>query len=45
VRLAPRARLVTGGPRYLEAVTSHPAFDTVFLNMHSAGLGVTLKKA
>jgi caffeoyl-CoA O-methyltransferase len=32
-------------PRYLEAVTTHPAFDTVFLNMHSAGLGVTLKKA
>jgi caffeoyl-CoA O-methyltransferase len=32
-------------PRYIEAVTTDPAFDTVFLNMHSAGVGVTLKKA
>lgn len=32
-------------PRYIEAVTTQPAFETVFLNMHSAGLGVTLKKA
>ena len=31
-------------PRYIEAVTANPAFDTVFLNMHSAGVGVTLKK-
>jgi len=31
-------------PRYVEAVTANPAFDTVFLNMHSAGVGVTLKK-
>jgi caffeoyl-CoA O-methyltransferase len=31
-------------PRYVEAVTTNPAFDTVFLNMHSAGVGVTLKK-
>lgn len=31
-------------PRYIEAVTTHPAYDTVFLNMHSAGVGVTLKK-
>ena len=31
-------------PRYLEAVTANPAYDTVFLNMHAAGLGVTLKK-
>ena len=31
-------------PRYVEAVTTHPAFDTVFLNMHAAGVGVTLKK-
>ena len=31
-------------PRYIEAVTTQPVFDTVFLNMHSAGLGVTLKK-
>jgi predicted O-methyltransferase YrrM len=31
-------------PRYIEAVTANPAYDTVFLNMHSAGVGVTLKK-
>jgi len=31
-------------PRYLEAVTTNPAYDTVFLNMHAAGVGVTLKK-
>jgi len=31
-------------PRYVETVTTNPAFDTVFLNMHSAGIGVTLKK-
>jgi len=31
-------------PRYLEAVTTDPTFETVFLNMHDAGLGVTLKK-
>lgn len=30
--------------RYVEAVTTNPAFDTVFLNMHAAGVGVTLKK-
>ncbi len=31
-------------PRYIEAVTTHPAYETVFLNMHDAGMGVTLKK-
>jgi predicted O-methyltransferase YrrM len=31
-------------PRYVEAVTTDPAYDTVFLNMHAAGVGVTLKK-
>jgi predicted O-methyltransferase YrrM len=31
-------------PRYIEAVTANPAYDTVFLNMHAAGVGVTLKK-
>ena len=31
-------------PRYIEAVTTNPDYDTVFLNMHSAGVGVTLKK-
>jgi predicted O-methyltransferase YrrM len=31
-------------PRYIEAVTTDPAYDTVFLNMHAAGIAVTLKK-
>jgi hypothetical protein len=31
-------------PRYVEAVTTDPAYDTVFLNMHEAGVGVTLRK-
>jgi len=30
--------------RYVEAVTTQPAHETVFLNMHDAGMGVTLKK-
>jgi len=28
----------------VEAVTADPALETVFLNMHDAGVGVTLKK-
>jgi caffeoyl-CoA O-methyltransferase len=31
-------------PRYVAAVTTHAAYETVFLNMHEAGIGVTLKK-
>lgn len=31
-------------PGYVEAVTTDPALETIFLNMHDAGLGVTLKK-
>jgi predicted O-methyltransferase YrrM len=31
-------------PRYLEAVTTQPAYETVFLNMHDAGMGITLTK-
>ena len=31
-------------PRYVEAITTDPAYDTVFLNMLEAGVGVTLKK-
>jgi caffeoyl-CoA O-methyltransferase len=31
-------------PRYVETVTTDPAFDTVFVNMHAAGVGITLKK-
>lgn len=31
-------------PRYVEAVTMDPTLETIFLNMHDAGLGVSLKK-
>lgn len=31
-------------PRYLRAITTNPNLETVFLNMQSAGVGVTLKK-
>ena len=31
-------------PAYLRAITTDPALETVFLNMQSAGVGVTLKK-
>jgi len=31
-------------PAYVKAITTDPALETVFLNMHDAGVGVTLKK-
>jgi predicted O-methyltransferase YrrM len=31
-------------PRYVEAVTANPAYETLFLNMDEAGIGITLKK-
>jgi predicted O-methyltransferase YrrM len=31
-------------PRFIRAITTNPDLETVFLNMHSAGVGVTLKK-
>jgi len=31
-------------PAYVKAITSDPAFDTVFLNMEGTGVGVSLKK-
>lgn len=31
-------------PRYVQAVTTDPKLETLFLNMHATGLGVTLKK-
>ena len=31
-------------PRYVAAVTNQPAYETVFLNMHDAGMGITLRK-
>src|SRR3990172_406234 len=31
-------------PAYVKAITTDPALETVFLNMHEASVGVTLKK-
>jgi hypothetical protein len=31
-------------PKYIEAVTTNPELESVFLNMHAAGVGITLKK-
>jgi predicted O-methyltransferase YrrM len=31
-------------PRYVRAITTNPDVETVFLNMHAAGVAVTLKK-
>ncbi|MDA2923106.1 O-methyltransferase [Acidobacteria bacterium AH-259-L09] len=31
-------------PRYIKAITTNPDLETIFLNMHAAGVGVTLKK-
>lgn len=31
-------------PRYVKAITTNPDLESVFLNMHAAGLAVTLKK-
>jgi len=32
-------------PAYIRAITTDPNFETVFLNMHRTGTGVTLKRA
>lgn len=31
-------------PRYIKAITTDPELDTIFLHMHAAGIGVTMKK-
>ncbi len=31
-------------PEYVKAITTNPELETVFLNMHAAGIAVTLKK-
>jgi caffeoyl-CoA O-methyltransferase len=31
-------------PRYITAITTNPNLESIFLNMHSAGVSVTLKK-
>jgi caffeoyl-CoA O-methyltransferase len=31
-------------PDYIKAITTDPSLETMFLNMHAAGIGITLKK-
>lgn len=31
-------------PQYIKAIITNPDLETGFLNMHAAGIGVTLKK-
>jgi hypothetical protein len=31
-------------PAFVEAITTNPDLETIFLNMDAAGVGVTLKK-
>ena len=31
-------------PRYVKAITTNAELETIFVNMHAAGVGVTLKK-
>jgi len=31
-------------PRYVKAITTNPALETVLLNVQASGIGVTLKK-
>jgi caffeoyl-CoA O-methyltransferase len=31
-------------PRYIEAITSDPNLETIFINLHASGISVSLKK-
>ena len=42
--VAHNMRVPPPDPHYIKAITTNPALETVFLNMHSAGIAVTLKK-
>jgi caffeoyl-CoA O-methyltransferase len=42
--VAHNMRVPPPDPQYVNAITTNPDLETVFLNMHSAGIGVTLKK-
>jgi predicted O-methyltransferase YrrM len=42
--LAHNMRSPSPDPRYIEAITTNPDLETIFLNMQGAGMGVTLKK-
>jgi hypothetical protein len=36
--------LLFSDPRYIKTITTNPDLETVFLHMHAAGIGVTLRK-
>ncbi|MFM1813450.1 MAG: hypothetical protein RLZ98_145 [Pseudomonadota bacterium] len=42
--IADNMRVPQPDPRYIQAVTTNPRLETLFLNMHAKGVGVTLKK-
>lgn len=42
--IADNMRIPSPDPRYISAITADPSLETVFLNMHAKGVGVTLKK-
>jgi caffeoyl-CoA O-methyltransferase len=42
--VAHNMRIPDPDPRYIKAITTNPELETIFLNMHSAGIAVTLKK-
>jgi predicted O-methyltransferase YrrM len=42
--VAHNMRVPPPDPQYIKAITTNPALETLFLNMHSAGIAVTLKK-
>lgn len=42
--LAHNMNLRMADPRYLKAITTNPALETVFLNLATSGIGVSMKK-
>jgi predicted O-methyltransferase YrrM len=42
--VAHNMRVPPPDPKYINAITTNPELETIFLNMHSAGVAVTLKK-
>jgi caffeoyl-CoA O-methyltransferase len=42
--VAHNMRVPPPDPRYVQAITTNPELETIFLNMHAAGVAVTLKK-
>lgn len=42
--IADNMRVPSPDPRYVRAITTDPKLETLFLNMHAKGIGVTLKK-